>query len=129
MFPLAAFAAAALVAWTPPRFARRGAFSVIAIGLLRPWVFNPHMEAFITWKESQVNSVARRDWTNEAAEFLRSRYRPGNGRLHHLRRHHRRLFRRPGIPLRDTLNCAIRPDWLATVDRRTCSCGRNGPSP
>lgn len=33
----------------------------------------------ITWKESQVNSEARRQWTQGAAEFLRKNYRPGTG--------------------------------------------------
>ncbi len=115
MLPLAAFATAALVAWTPPRFRAAAAFVVLAIGLA-PWMMDPHMENSVTWKESLVNSQARRAWTNEAAEYLRSNYTRGTG-IFTTFGDVTAIFQVAGIPLRDTLNVCNNPEWLATVAR------------
>jgi Dolichyl-phosphate-mannose-protein mannosyltransferase len=115
MLPLAAFAAAALVAWTPPRL-RAVAATIVILASCAPWLLDPHPDAVITWKESQVNSVARRAWTNEAAEFLRSRYRPGTG-VFTTFGDITGIFQRAGIPLHDTLTWDNWPHWQATVAR------------
>src|SRR5438128_6917660 len=78
LLPLAAFAAAALVAWAPQRLRAMGAVAVVGASLA-PWLIDPHMESCITWKESAVNSEARRAWISEAAEFLRANYGPRTG--------------------------------------------------
>ncbi len=115
MLPLAAFATAALVAWTPPRRRVWAALLVLGIGLA-PWMMEPHMEASVTWKESVVNSEARRAWTREAAEFLRSNYVRGTG-VFTTFGDITAIFQVAGIPLRDTLNVCNNPEWMATAAR------------
>jgi hypothetical protein len=115
MLPLAAFAAAALVAWTPLRLRAITALAAIAIGVA-PWMVDRRMEACITWKESQVNSVARRAWTSEAAEFLRFNYRPHSG-VFTTFGDITGIFQRAGIPLRDTLTWDNAPYWPAAAAR------------
>ena len=60
--PLLAFAAAALVTIAPRASAssRRRWWLLAAIS---PWLAYPRLESWICWKESQVNSEARRAWT------------------------------------------------------------------
>jgi hypothetical protein len=115
LLPLAAFAAAAVVAWAPPRLRSIATAAVIAIGLI-PWVIDPRLENVITWKESQVNSVARREWTSEAAEFLHANYRPGSG-VFTTFGDITGIFQRARIPLRDTLTWDNWPEWPAAVAR------------
>jgi len=74
------------------------------------------MDSVITWKESQVNSVARRAWTSESAEYLRSRYRPGSG-VFTTFGDITGIYRQAGIPLRDTLTWDNWPVWPAVVAR------------
>jgi Dolichyl-phosphate-mannose-protein mannosyltransferase len=115
MLPLAAFAASALVAWAPLRLRAIAAVVVIGIGVA-PWLRDPHLESSITWKESEINSRARRAWTSEAAEFLRSNYRPRSG-IFTTFGDVTGIFQRAGIPLRDTLTWDNWPHWPATVAR------------
>ena len=67
--PLAAFCAAAI---TRTRFG----FVVVAVAVL-PWLIHPTQEYWITWKESEQNSISRRAWTSQAAAYLETRVRPG----------------------------------------------------
>jgi 4-amino-4-deoxy-L-arabinose transferase-like glycosyltransferase len=113
--PLAAFAVAALVAWAPLRLRAIAAVAVIGIGLA-PWLMRPRMENVLTWKESEVNSVARRAWTGQAAEFLRANYRPGSG-VFTTFGDISGIFRQAGVPLRDTLTWDNWPYWPAAVAR------------
>jgi hypothetical protein len=67
------------------------------------------------WKESQVNSMARRAWTAEAAGFLRTRYKGGGiftsfGDLSG-------IFRSADIPLRESLHEGNQPYWEAARAR------------
>jgi hypothetical protein len=115
MLPLAAFAAAALVAWSPRRLRAIAALAVIGIGLA-PWMRQPHLEACVTWKESLVNSTARRAWTNEGAEFLRVNYRPPSG-IFTTFGDITGIFQRAGIPLRNTLTWDNSAYWTAAAAR------------
>ena len=115
MLPLAVFCAASLVAWCPPRLRPVAAAAVIGIGLA-PWIREPHLEACITWKESLVNSTARREWTSEAAEFLRFNYRPHSG-IFTTFGDITGIFQRAGIPLRDTLTWDNSAYWTAAAVR------------
>ena len=115
MLPLAAFAAGALVAWSPSRLRALAALAVIGIGVA-PWLIDRRMEACITWKESLVNSTARRAWTGEAAEFLRSNYRPHSG-VFTTFGDITGVFQRAGIPLRDTLTWDNSAYWTAAAAR------------
>jgi hypothetical protein len=115
MLPLAAFGAAALVAWTPSRLRAIAALAVVGIGVA-PWMMERRLEACITWKESLVNSTARRAWTSEAAEFLRSNYRPYSG-IFTTFGDITGIFQRAGIPLRDTLTWDNSAYWTAAAAR------------
>jgi hypothetical protein len=78
VLPLAAFAAAALVALMP----RRGrVWAAIAVVLVSTsiWFTKPRADAWVCWKEAQVNWNARRAAFDKAAAFLRANYRPGAG--------------------------------------------------
>ncbi len=113
-FPLIAFGAGALVTLVPARF-RAAVALLVAGGSVTPWLAYPRTEAWICWKESQVNSESRRAWTREAADFLRSRYAGGGiaapfGDI-------TGIFREAGIPLKDTLHEGNSPGWEAAVSR------------
>jgi Dolichyl-phosphate-mannose-protein mannosyltransferase len=115
LFPALAFGAAMLVALTPRR-ARVAAMAVVILGAAAPWLMQPRPAAWITWKESQVNSEARRAWTREAADFLGPRYRRGSGIITTFG-DITGIFRRAGIPLRETLTWDNWPLWQAAVAR------------
>ena len=113
--PLLAFAAAALVAVAPARLRALAALAIIGAGVAG-WVAYPRSEAWICWKESQVNSEGRRAWTREAAEFLRVHYRPGEGVMTSFG-DLTGIFREAGIPLRAMLHEGNEPHWPAAVAR------------
>lgn len=101
--PLLAFCGAALVAMARgtriPQLLPACAVLAIAIA---PWLINRNPGTWITWKESQYNSVSRRAWTERAADFLAPRYHPGDGVIASFG-DMTAVFRLAGIPLRDTL--------------------------
>jgi hypothetical protein len=115
LLPAAAIAAAALVTLAPARFRAAAAVLVVAAASL-PWLLRPSPEACITWKESQVNSVARRAWTREAAEFLGARYRRGDGVITSFG-DLTGIFRTLRLPLRETLTGDNGPHWMGAVAR------------
>jgi hypothetical protein len=113
--PLLAFGAAALAAIVPLRL--RGVAAVVLIAACTAtWVLHPSPERWITWKESVVNSVSRRAWTQGAADYLAPRYRPGAGILTSFG-DVSGIYRAMGIPLRDTLTVDNGLVWLATVQK------------
>lgn len=132
VLPLVAFCGAAIVGLfaqnrsvtvaarkrlTEPRALASGLTAVvILISAISPWLLHPHPEAWITWKESQQNSVARRAWTREAADFLRARYHPGDGIFTSFG-DYTGAFREAGIPLRDTLTGDNGLPWQAACLR------------
>lgn len=76
---LMAFAAGAVLVIIPPRFRWYGLF--ISALSVAPWLTaQPYFEG-IVWRESQVNSDARRTWTAEAAGYMEHRFRRGDGVL------------------------------------------------
>ncbi len=113
--PLLAMAGAGLVALMPARF-RGLAAALVVLGASATWVIAPRPEAWICWKESQVNSEGRRAWTYEAAEFLIAQRQPGDtfltsfGDL-------TGIFQRARVPLRDTLHEGNQPQWMGAVAR------------
>ena len=78
LLPLLAFGGAGLAALAPERVRRWCGLAIVAAAL-SPWLVNPAPEAWVTWKESQINSEGRRAWTRQAADFLRPLYRRGAG--------------------------------------------------
>lgn len=106
--PLAALGGAALVALAAEHFTGRRALatgvSALAVtGIsIAPWLITPRPDTWITWKESHFNSVARRAWAEQAADYLRSHYHRGDGVFTSFG-DMTTILREAGIPLRDTL--------------------------
>ncbi|MFN7992211.1 MAG: glycosyltransferase family 39 protein [Bryobacteraceae bacterium] len=115
IFPALALGAGALVAVTPSRLRWIGATAAV-LAAISPWLLQPSPDAWITWKESQVNSEARRAWTRQAANFLAPRYHPGTGIITTFG-DITGIYRRGGIPLRETLTWDNWPLWPAAVAR------------
>ena len=110
--PLAVLAAAALVALLPGKLQAIGAvILVLAVAVSCGLAGAP-----TCWKESAVNSVARRAWTGQAAAYLAANYRPGEGIIYSFG-DLSGILREAGIPLRDGLHEGNRPTWDAAVLR------------
>ena len=109
----AAMAAGALVAAVPAKYRIAGALTLGLIPAGCYLAFTPGPLFFsgsICWKESQVNSAARREWTLQAAQYLSIYYRPTDriaisfGDL-------AGVLRLAGIPLRRALHEGNHPQW------------------
>lgn len=114
-FPLLALSAAALVLLAPQRWrwvAAAGVLSAASVG----WLTDRRPDAWICWKESQVNSEARRAWTAEAAAYFKRHYRMGQGVYTSLG-DLAGIFRQAGIPLKELLHEGIHPWWNAAQAR------------
>ncbi|MGA8027281.1 MAG: glycosyltransferase family 39 protein [Bryobacteraceae bacterium] len=113
---LAAFAAGAIVRVVSPRWKKFAL--VLPLFSVAPWILHPSQENWICWKESEVNSVSRRAWTQAGADFLAANYRPRQGILTPSASGDvAGIFCRARIPLRETLNVGNGPAWLATTSR------------
>jgi hypothetical protein len=115
VLPLAALTAGALVLVAPRRFRWWAAAAVVLMGI-SPWLAAPRPDAWACWKESQVNSAARRVWTREAAEFLRANYKPGAGIFLSFG-DLSGVLQQAGIPFREALQDGNIPHWQAAVGR------------
>ncbi len=120
VLPLLAFAAGALVALAPLQ--RQSVFKqswaaglVVAVGVA-PWIFHPGRENWMTREEAFVNSQGRRQWTEEAADYLRPRYVAGSGIITFFG-DLTGIFRAMGLPLRETFTADNGLPWEATVRR------------
>jgi len=98
--PFSAFAAGALVTLVPARFQARASI-ILAAGIIAVWGLRGLSS--ISWKESEINSEARRDWTAQAASFLAREYRPGSGIIFPFG-DLTAVLREAGIPLREGLH-------------------------
>lgn len=113
--PLLAAGVAAAVALAPRR-ARNWAAGLAVLTCAGWWVVQPRPDAWVCWKESQVNSEARRAWTRRAAEVLARERRPGEG-VAACFGDLAGVFRQAGIPLRHMLHEGNGPAWLAAMAR------------
>jgi hypothetical protein len=104
-----------LASLCPARARPAAAWAAVLIATA-PWLIRPHPEAWITWKESQVNSESRRAWTRAAADYLAPRYRRGSGIITTFG-DITGIYRRMGVPLRETLTWDNWPQWPAAVAR------------
>jgi len=114
VLPLAAFAAGALVLVIPARWSRWAL--LIPLIACSVWLISPSREKWICWKESQVNSVSRRAWTSAAAQFLRTKYQPGQGILASSG-DVTGILCAAAIPISESLHIGNGDEWLATVTR------------
>jgi hypothetical protein len=113
--PLLALGGAALVALAPGRF-RSAAVVLVVFVAAAPWLAYPRPDNWICWKESKVNSDARRAWTAEAAAFLKANRKPGEGVLHSFG-DMTGVMRVAGIPIADTLHEGNGPHAVAVLKR------------
>jgi hypothetical protein len=111
---LFAFAAAALVRITPVRNRSVAAGILIAV-IAVFWLTRPSPDGWITWKESERNSVARRAWTSAAADYLRQHYRGGG--IFTMLGDEAGIYREAGIPLRQALTDGNEPQWMNAAAR------------
>ena len=107
----AAFAGGAIVTIFPQRI-RAAAAIVCGIAPLFFWISRPP----VCWREAQVNSAARREWTRQAAAFLRANYAHGSGILFSFGDLTGAL-RQAGIPLREGLHSGNGAEWMAAITR------------
>ncbi len=112
---LLAFAAGAIAAWLPGRSGIYAA-SLIVLAVTVPWLVRPSPENWICWKESQVNSQGRRQWTDQTVAFLQANYRPGQGIFTSFG-DLSGVYEEAGIPLRETLHDGNNPAWLGATVR------------
>lgn len=113
--PLLAIGAACWVALTGPRFRLAGCAAVVLIATV-PWLWKPAPERWVCWKESQVNSEARRAWTREAAAFL-SEHRKEIRGVWMSFGDLTGIFREAGMNLSVTLHEGNRPYWDGAAAR------------
>ncbi|HWR52099.1 MAG TPA: glycosyltransferase family 39 protein [Bryobacteraceae bacterium] len=113
--PLLALGGAGLVALAPQRFRGFVAALIVAIGIA-PWAFYPRPDSWVCWKESQVNSVARRAWTSTAAKYLAPRYAQHDG-IFTAFGDLAGIYLEAGIPLKECLHDGNVPHWDAAVKR------------
>jgi len=102
---LAAFAAGSIVTLLPARL-RLPAALVIGIVPLTASLKEP----LVCWKEADVNSAARREWTRQAADFLSANYRAGSGILFSFG-DLTGVLRQAGIPLREGIHSGNVVAW------------------
>jgi hypothetical protein len=110
--PLAGFAVGAMTLFLPAK--KRWVGFVFPLLCVVPWLWHPSPEQWICWKESQMNSIARRAWTDAGAQSIKSRYTEGQGILASAS-DVSGIFCRAGIPLRETLDIGDGPEWLANI--------------
>lgn len=110
VMPLLALSGGTLCAVAPRKF--RAALAILLVlAAVAPWLADPHPDAWIVWKESQVNSVVRRKLVRQVADFLAPRYLRGTGIAASCCGDLTEIFRQAGIPLRETLHEGNNPYW------------------
>jgi hypothetical protein len=112
--PLTAMCAGALAAIVSRRwFYCWPAALIIAAIPAASWARHPES---ICWKESEVNSVARRQWTTRAASFLAANYRPGDGIVFPFG-DMTGVLREAGIPIREGLYDGNGAEYWMALER------------
>jgi hypothetical protein len=98
--PLTAICAGALVSLLPRRWYYCWPAALIVAGVPAvAWGLHPES---ICWKESEVNSVTRREWTRAAASYLAANYVHGDGIIFPFG-DMTGVLREAGIPIREGL--------------------------
>jgi hypothetical protein len=114
VIPLAAFAAGAIVPALPARCVKIA--YLIPVLSIAPWVLPLSRQNWICWKESEVNSVSRRAWTQAATDYFNANYQLGQGIIAPFG-DLTGIFCRARIPLAEVLHEGNGPPWLATITR------------
>lgn len=108
--PLLTLGVAGIASLLPPRWWVPLPILVLASGT---WLSRNEPAQWICWRESQVNSEARRTWTREAAAYLKEHYR-GGGIFSNLG-DSAGIFQEAGIPLREVVNECNFPHFAAAT--------------
>ena len=115
LLPLGALGAAAIAGLMPD-----GIRPILALVLLLAgagqWLLFPRPASWITWREAYANSQTRLEWTNQAAAYLEANYKPGENIFTSFG-DMAGVYRRAGIPLKQTLTGDNGPMYLATLAR------------
>lgn len=114
VLPLAAFAAAGLIAIIPVK--RTWVAVAVTAVTLSTWIAYPRWQNWITFQESVINSKARRAWTHETALFLKHEYKRGDG-VYTTFSDVTGIYREAGIPLRETMHEGNGLTWIAALSR------------
>jgi len=112
---LTALAAAALVAIPRGRW-QTGMAALLVVLIPGAWLIAGSSNPPAIWKESEVNSTARRAWTRQAADYLAMHYHPGDGLIYSFG-DLTGVLREAGIPLREGLHQGNHPAWDAATLR------------
>jgi hypothetical protein len=112
--PLLAIAGGSVVLLLP-LYWRPWLAAIIVVAAAAPWLIRPQPGDWITWRESQINSLTRRAWTRAAASSLAG-YRSGQGILTSFG-DLTGILREAHIPLRDALHDGDEPAWIAATTR------------
>jgi hypothetical protein len=116
LLPLLAWGVAAAVR-VVHRDWRAWAGFLLILFCFAPWaLFRNRQSEWICWKESQVNSEIRRDWTARAGNFMWSQYVRGDGIWYGFG-DLTGILRFAGIPLRETLHEGNELQWYSTMAR------------
>jgi hypothetical protein len=113
--PLLAIAGGSLVLLGPLRW-RPCIAGAIVIAAAAPWLIRPQPSDWVTWKESQINSLTRRAWTKAAASSLAGSYHRGQGIITSFS-DLTGILREAGIPLHEALYDGDEPAWMAATTR------------
>jgi hypothetical protein len=113
--PLLAIAGGSLALLAPQRL-RPWLAGAIVIAAAAPWFIHSQPNDWVTWKESQVNSIPRRAWTKAAASSLASSYRRGQGIITSFS-DLTGILREAGIPFKEALYDGDEPLWTVATTR------------
>lgn len=113
--PLLAIAGGGLVLLAPLRW-RPWVATAIVITAIAPWLIRPQPSDWITWKESQINSITRRAATQAAGVDLAREYHAGEGIVTSFG-DLTGILRVAGIPLQEALYDGDEPAWMAATTR------------
>ena len=113
--PLIAIAGGCLVLVVNTRW-RPWLAVAILIAAATPWLIWARPSDWVTWKESQINSLTRRAWTQAAAQALAPVYRSRTGIVTSFG-DLIGILRAAGIPLHEALYDDDGPEWAAATMR------------
>jgi len=112
---VAAFAAGALISAVPREWSR-AAVLLLPLISLAPWFLQPGKDNWICWKESQMNSISRRAWTQQAADLFNGIDR-GSQSILTSWGDAPGIYCRARIPIAETINIGNGPLWTANSER------------
>lgn len=115
LLPLLGLGVSAVVARLRPSWRAWSSLAVL-LGVTLPWMLARGPEHWICWKESSVNSAARRQWLPEAADYVKRMYHPGDGILLSFG-DLTGILEGAGISLKESLHEGNHPGFLGAIKK------------